>query len=293
MVMSQIKNYTDKELQEDIKEVLETWPLYRKLEYLSGDQTHVLPTTIYIYCDSPRCKKKQFWATFIQTSAAGIPTENHKTGFRTQTYTCKNCSMSQVNYLYFWQKKHDEPGYFFKAGQYPPIEEEIADALSSAFDKHNLVFYKTAVRLRNFNLGIGALGYLRRIVENHMNDMLDILHILAVDSNASPDVLAKLKDIKASHRFSEKIEYGEALLPKRLNPEGRRNPIGALHDLASEGLHSKSDDECVEIFDRCRKVFDFVFCNLKAEQEAGRRFVLDLDALSSKKDPTAQKSDPI
>jgi hypothetical protein len=52
-----------------------------------------------------------------------------------------------------------------------------------------------------------------------------------------------------------------------------------LHDLTSDGLHSKSEEECVDIFDRVRKVFEYVFGNLQVQIEEARAFVKSLEKL--------------
>jgi len=55
-----------------------------------------------------------------------------------------------------------------------------------------------------------------------------------------------------------------------------------MRDLASDGLHSKSEEECVEIFDRVRKVFEYVFGNLNVRIEEARDFVKSLEGLQPK-----------
>ena len=52
-----------------------------------------------------------------------------------------------------------------------------------------------------------------------------------------------------------------------------------LHDLTSEGLHSKSEEECIDIFDRVRNVFEYVFGNLNVQIEEARTFVKSLEGL--------------
>ena len=52
---------------------------------------------------------------------------------------------------------------------------EWPDTLNKVLDKEDLSFYKNALRMRNYNLGIAAVAYLRRVVENKINDVLDVL----------------------------------------------------------------------------------------------------------------------
>jgi len=147
-------------------------------------------------------------------------------------------------------------------------------------------FYKKALRLRNFGLGIASLAYMRRVIENRMNDMLDILHESAQEHGAPRELLEELGTVKGSRRFVDKIEYGAKLLPENLRPQGLPNPIGILHELVSDGLHARSEDECTDIFDKCRFVFEYVFGKLRIEQEEAKTFVKNLSELSKSRAAT-------
>jgi hypothetical protein len=57
-------------------------------------------------------------------------------------------------------------------------------------------------------------------------------------------------------------------LPSDLTPVGYPNPIGTLYELISDGLHERTEEECVEIFDRCKVAFEYVVRKLtEAKQE--------------------------
>lgn len=132
----------------------------------------------------------------------------------------------------------------------------MPEALERMLDEDDLKSYKTAIRLRNFALGLGAVAYLRRIIENRMNDILDILYDAAREHKIAADVLGKLEAIKRDRRFSVKVDYAGDLLPDHLRPRGVPNPMGILHELASDGLHARTDEDCVDIFDGCRTTFE-------------------------------------
>jgi hypothetical protein len=68
--------------------------------------------------------------------------------------------------------------------------------------------------------------------------------------------LKKLEEVKRDWRFEKKLDYAERLIPASLKPSGR-SPFEPLHDLTSEGLHHRSDEECLEQFDACRAAFGF------------------------------------
>jgi hypothetical protein len=137
--------------------------------------------------------------------------------------------------------------------------------------------------MRNFNLGVAAVAYMRRVIENRMTDMLEILHEAAITHNAPAELIARHKEMKEEKRFSVKVDYAGDLLPASLRPSGKPNPMAVLHELASDGLHAKSDEECVDIFDACRRTFEYVFGKLRVETEDAKSFVREMSALTEKR----------
>jgi hypothetical protein len=74
--------------------------------------------------------------------------------------------------------------------------------------------------------------------------------------------------------------YAAELLPAHLRPEGLPNPLDVLHDLFSDGLHARSEEECVDVFDRCRITLDYLFANLRPQLKEERAFKDSLQKLS-------------
>ena len=111
-----------------------------------------------------------------------------------------------------------------------------------------------------------------------MNDLLDVMAEEARGTSFAHEELKKIQEVKARRQFSKKIKYASEIIPPRLRPDGH-NPIDLLHGLSSEGIHSKSEDECIDIFDKSRLAFEYFFKKLKVEQrepESFRRSVIDL-----------------
>jgi len=274
--------WTGAQLLAELKTVLEKWPLYRKLQYAGADNLASLPTNIQLFCK--KCGQVQRWETPATSKNFNgrVHTILHRNGFQSATYSCRNCTVdpSYVKYYFYWTAS---PGKreFFKVGQFPPLEENVPETLEQNLDADDLRFYKNAIRLRNSNLGIGAVAYLRRVVENRINDMLDVLAEAAREHHFAQEELSKIEAVKASRRFDEKIDYAAGLLPDHLRPAGKPNPIDRLHDLASEGLHSKSEEECVDIFDRTKAVFEYVFGNLRVQVDDAKAFLKSLESLQT------------
>jgi len=262
----------DEHLRTKLKLVFQTWPLYRTLHYTGAEQVITVPKLLTLFCDN--CKKDTFWETEIYGA--------HKDGFTHKSYKCRNCGSRSVTYYFYW-KREQANSLFFKVGQYPELEEAVSQTLEEALSPEDLKVYKNALRMRNFNLGIAAVAYMRRVVENRMNDMLEVLHEAALAHNAPSEVLAKHEEMTKEKRFSEKVNYAGDLLPSNLRPAGKPNPMAILHELASDGLHTKSDEECVDIFDACRQTFEYVFGKMRIEIEETKSFVKGIAKLAEKR----------
>jgi hypothetical protein len=276
------------ELAEKLAEILVKWPLYRLYSY-SGKQCHVsetsgyktnryavLPLRITLFCNNPKCGYETLW----ELSENKVYFETNFINRR--AYKCRNCGSNTVNYCFIWQEREPD-NVFVKIGQYPELEERVPQTLEQALDGVDLKLYKNALRMRNFNLGVAAVAYMRRIIENRMNDMLEILHESAIAHDAPAELLARHEAMRKEKRFSDKIDYAGELLPSSLRPSGKPNPMAILHELASEGLHARSDEECVDIFDSCRRTFEYVFGKLRIETEDAKNFVNEMSNLAEKK----------
>jgi hypothetical protein len=114
-----------------------------------------------------------------------------------------------------------------------------------------------------------------------MNDLLDLLRQAAEYLEETAE-LKTIEEVKASWRFDDKITYAASALPRHLKPCGA-NPLDALHDLASGGIHHHTEDECLEIFDRCRIAFEYVFRELQVQNEDARAYIANLKAINLKK----------
>ncbi len=228
-------------LEEKLREILVSGSLYRNFVYQgrdchesrfhSGDRYGTLPARLKMYCENDHCKLETWWGT-----------ESHEFGFggfiKSTYYTCRNCGKSSAYYYFIWQER-ETYSLFVKIGQYPELEERVSQSLAAALGATDLKLCKNALRMRNFNLGLAAVAYMRRVVENRMGDMLEILHEAAVAHNAPPELLKRHEEMKNEKRFAVKIEYAGDLLPANLRPSGKPNPMAILHELASEGLHAK------------------------------------------------------
>jgi hypothetical protein len=291
MAVISLANQT--ELTKCLAEVLQNWPLYRRLHYTSPTDPHlvekggiyesathrygVLPHELNLYC--PTCKNDLRWQT------ANCKIYFSRGPFHTALYTCRNCGPERVEYFFAWEPTYEgtpptfRAGVFFKVGQYPELSERIAPELARRLAGADLDLYQKALRSRNFNYGIGAVAYLRRVVENRMNDLLGLIAEAARNSEFASGELVRLEDVRSSKSFDEKVDYAAGILPPQLRTGGH-NPIERLHAIASEGLHAMSDEECIAIFDESQAVFEYFFRHLEIGLKEAQDFAARLAALT-------------
>ena len=272
-------------LQEKLGEALVAGSLDRRFVYQGRDchgtygggaRYGTLPTTLKMFCADDRCKLETWWVTETrQFTFAGF--------YREYSIHVPGIAVKSSAFFYSIRQELETYNVFVKVGQYPELEERVPESLETALGVTDLKLYKNALRMRNFNLGLAAVAYMRRVVENRMGDMLEILHEAAVAHNAPPELLERHAEMKGEKRFAVKVDYAGDLLPANLRPPGKPNPMAILHDLASDGLHAKSDEECVDIFDKCRTTFEYVFGKMRIETEDAKSFVKNMAGLAEAK----------
>ena len=102
--------------------------------------------------------------------------------------------------------------------------------------------------------GIGAFGYYRRIVEAIIVKLMAEIQTLIPEENKDKFVAA-IREIEASYYASDKIELIGTYVPESLKPGGH-NPISLLYGILSDGLHSGTDDECLEVATDVREALE-------------------------------------
>lgn len=287
MPTDKIEKHTRATLTTKLGEILESWPLYRVFNY-EGESVHpdvsqsrepyhvgTLPTKIRLFCEGKDCRNVQLWGLY-GSAEMRVPVQ-----FERRSYTCKNCRDHSVTYAFDWAITRNS-GSFQKVGQQPPLAHAPPKELRRRLDKEDYDLYGKALDCRNFNYGLGAVAYMRRVVENKTNDLLDlILDTLKAAGTSTAEHAREIEEIKKGIVYEKKLDIAQKLLPARLIREGT-NPIQSLHTLTSTGLHEKSEDECVSIFDQARVAFEYVFSQLEVERASAEEYVKAIRELNQK-----------
>jgi hypothetical protein len=267
---------TAEELQKKLAELLVTGSLYKRFLYGSsnahfrsegGTSYALLPKQFKMYCDGEKCQQVQIWET---TVAHVYITEDP---FHHIAYRCRNCDQKSIDYWYVLREyDHRRLAMFTKVGQYPPLSIEPSKELAAALGPNDTELYKKALINGNYSFGVGALAYFRRVIENKVNMLLDLIAEAAKLAKFEPEELGRIEEIKTSHHLDAKIEYASKILPPNLRPGGH-NPLNKLYGIASTGIHGKSDEECLEDFQAARFEFEYLFKNLVVSNEEAKEFV--------------------
>jgi len=147
-----------------------------------------------------------------------------------------------------WRENAND-NLFVKVGQWPPLLIDPPPELAKALGTEDTELYKKALTNGNSAFGIGALAYFRRVIENKVNMILDLIGNAAQLAN-----------------FDAKIEYASKILPPHLRAGGH-NPLNKLYAVASSGLHGKTDEQCLDDFQNARFEFEYLFKNLVVRNE--------------------------
>lgn len=163
-------------------------------------------------------------------------------------------------------------GCVVKYGQFPPPSDRISNQLGRRLGDEHQAFYETAIRLRNHGAGIGAMAYLRRVVEDTARELVAIVADEAGREGDKVDS-EEIRRVSEGRDIGAMIDLAKRVLPTRLLADaGAHNPLERLHRLASVGIHGRTDEECVAEFDECRVVFEFFFEELPKRHEREAAF---------------------
>jgi hypothetical protein len=201
----------------------------------------------------------------------GIPgsAEQLSAGLNHVGYECRNCGKSK---LHVWVRVWLNEGRVFveKVGQYPKLGISLPAAFEKALGKSKVLYIK-GMATRHQGYGIGALAYLRRVIDDTIDEMLRILEAAMVETSADTEAIGKVQQARAGKVFEERVKLAAEAIPDHLKPGGA-NPFAHLYDLHSAGLHAMSDEECCEIVDEMDEAMKYVYTELKGRTEAAARY---------------------
>lgn len=196
---------------------------------------------IQLHCGNESCGGTRFFR-LVGDRIAVSPAEWR---FVYLKYVCSNCRQVEkvFSLALYWDQEPSE-GKAFKFGELPNYGPPTPARLIKLIGPDREVFLKGR-RCENLGLGIGAFVYYRRVVENQKNRILGEVIKVAQAVGASADSLSELQAAVEETQFSKALGSVKHSIPQSLLINGH-NPLLLLHSALSEGLHNKTDSECLE-----------------------------------------------
>jgi hypothetical protein len=160
------------------------------------------------------------------------------------TYRCSNCRrMTKMFSLAVVTNKADPPAALCaKFGEIPKFGSPTPSRLLRLFGSDSKIFLKGR-QCENHGLGVGAFSYYRRVVENHKDQLFD--EVIKAALKIAPDTVDGLRQAKAENQFLKALEAVKDIIPQGLLIDGH-NPFTLLHSALSDGLHARTDEECLQ-----------------------------------------------
>ena len=169
-------------------------------------------------------------------------------------YYCRNCGETEKVYALALAVDHPggPTGYAFKYGEMPRFGPPTSKRLLALLGDDKKTFLKGR-RSELQGLGVGAFAYYRRVVENQKSNLLAEIIKVAQKTGASSKTIETLQTAQQENQFSKAIDMVKDAIPESLKFNGH-NPLTLLHTALSDGLHARTDEECLELATTIRRV---------------------------------------
>lgn len=261
------------------KEFLEEFSLFKKLSFtkVGGYFSQIEKVPINMSC--PKCSSVQTFNMINEYYYDGLDHTNStlESKIFDLRYVCQSCKLFERRFFIHFD---NNLGIIYKIGQFPEWEIKIDKNVGKVLDKHLKSFRKGLV-CESQGYGIGAFAYYRRITEDIIDELLDSISDLIEEDNRSK-YLEALEETKKTRVTQEKIVLIKDLLPSILKPGGM-NPLGVLHSELSGGLHSESDEECLEKANHVKSILTFLINQVLKSKEEAKNFSDSMKFLLDKK----------
>jgi hypothetical protein len=197
---------------------------------------------IQLHCPNEACNGIRFFRQI----GSRVDLESGKWQFFYVTYRCSNCQHTEKTFsLALHREDSSLDGQCYKFGELPGYGPPIPARLMKMVGTDRELFLKGR-RCENQGLGIGAFVYYRRVVENQKSRILEEIIKVSKKLGAPGEAILKLEAAKTESRFSQALKDVKDAVPQTLLINGH-NPLLLLHSALSDGLHDRTDEQCLEI----------------------------------------------
>jgi hypothetical protein len=254
-------------------EFLSTFPLYSPANFAG---LWIFPPRLSLDCDL--CGKETTW---LELSGSD---DNRTKGHMNATYACGFCHKEEMRFFVYLDSDKKQ---IYKVGQHPEPSIYIPKRLATGL-RDSAQHYRRGLVCLKQGYGIAAVAYFRRVVEERTNEMIDVVVELGVASGTPEEELKEIRSAKEERNYTKKLETASAMIPINLRPGGV-NPLGRLHSLLSEALHSQPEAESVKLAGELQFVIEFVFENLRDYLDSQRKYAARIQAAGNPPPSTEKK----
>jgi hypothetical protein len=201
-------------------------------------------------------------------------------------FTCGNCKAKterSIWYRYFCTTDHsgiDTATIAFVA-QWPKWAPTISNSLQRLLGSR-VELLRRAIYCQRIGFGIAACAYLRRLIEEETNDLLDMIETAAKEEG-DEKMLANLAEARKQQRAEDRLSLAKTTVPKSLT-RGGHNPLAKLYGVLSGELHAGSDAEAQKLASEIMATVMFVFETLKEDQRRSAEYLKTIGGLGNDKE---------
>lgn len=271
------------------EQFITNWPLYTPFDF--DEYRH--PNKISYHCTGPKCSKETTWE---------LAYSSDERNFTSVQYQCTLCGAKYLSIWYRTTKRlsrkvatpsgeqtHYYSAQIQKVGQFPPLSINVPKALEKNLGDTHAALYRKALVSRNEGFGLGAVSYIRRVVEDKTEELIEVVAQLAEAHQIDAGIVKQVRAAKTERTtYDQKLRIAATVLPKSLVIDGV-NPLDVLFSLVSAGLHDLTEEQCIEIADETKSVFEYTFTRLRAEISERKEFAEKVKKWAGGNLPTARK----
>ena len=202
-----------------------------------------------LYCPADFCRDVRFFDAY-QTQKVAL-TEKWSRLFL--HYSCSNCrSRSKIFAIMArWNAVADE-GEAVKIGEWPPFGLQVS-ARMAPIAGHSKALFQMGHQAEMQGLGIGAMVYYRKLIENQKNHIIDEIIRVARRTHLPEPQIEKLKAARDEKEFKRAVETISDAIPQTLLINGY-NPLALLEQALTKGSSVERDHDALKLAAAVRKI---------------------------------------
>jgi len=204
----------------------------------------LLAPVIRLHCASSECEKVMAFDPLDGNPSPYLTDKLLKNCFF--DYQCRHCHKSFKRFALAVQliDANKRLCKVYKYGESPafgpPTPSRVIELIGP--DKNLFIMGR---RCESQGIGIGSFTYYRRVIDNQWIRLIDEILKVAKNIDSPKSTIEALEQAKNEKQFQKAVDVLKDALPPVLLINGQ-NPITLLYRALSDGIHNRTDAECLE-----------------------------------------------